>query len=346
MTPKFKYLSSPLTIWRKFRSDNKFRSKICILITLFILLMIPIAYADGDEVDEEYKDLKSSEQWAKDIEKGCADVVIKTLLPFDEAGNLTNNPYYGILFGDTFLTGATGSNGLQKSQIVTAIQIVLRVIAFLLSFVYFIEGMLNKIEKGRDFKQSLFRSTLLFIITLLVINNIFTLIDYIVKFALWAIQLLVRKVYLVQLDDKSKAYDIFNIMGWKHKPGFKNNISYSLKLFIPYLATSGAKIFVKVQCFSTLIELAVIIATAPLSCADIMSDGFHSAGIKNIQCLFEIIFRIGVIYIISLMVGQIQTAAFGNGGWEAILAMASLNLSLITIIGQAPAWSKKIIGVE
>lgn len=302
--------------------------KMLFLFALVFLLCVPHSFAFTQKLNQYLYD---------QIIEGPSKMILDYLSPYTfESGAVTpkdNALVYKIL-------GKKTQNGIGLStwdfsdqmNIVKGIEKLAEAIGYALTFIYAIEGVFRKIEQGRDLKQSIVRTAILFLISILLITNIKRIIYFIIDLSYFILKLIVTRA--VSGESTTESYTA--------KSGFIE----AARLIIPFLASGMARFMVGMQCLSTIVELGIRTAFAPWAFADIMSEGFRSAGILNIQRYLALYVRIGIMIAIVVFCSELSTACKDLGGTEYIILQTTLALSTTQIMGRAAEWANQIIGVS
>lgn len=303
--------------------------KMLFLFVLVFMICIPHTFAFTQKINESMYDC---------IVEGPSGMILSYLTNLEvNEGEITerDSSLINVILGKKVKSGVGLSTWDFSNQmdVVKGIEKVCEAIGYALVFIYAVEGVFRKLEQGRDFKQSVIRTAIIFLLSILLIANIKRIIYFIIDLSYWILKILISNSFVKTDGDFKKE----NIPG-----GFGE----FFRLVMPWFASWISRFMVGMQCLSTIVELGIRTAFAPWAFADIMSEGFRSAGILNMQRYLALFVRIGIMVAIVVFTSELSTACKNLGGTEFIILQTTLALSTTQILGRAAEWANQIIGVS
>lgn len=322
---------------KRFSISNYFLSipkwkKMLFLFILIFMLCIPHAAAFTK---------KMCENMYETIIEGPVSMILTYLSPFEPGSDepKSDSLVYLILGKKKTKTGIGLSTWdfSEQMPIIKSLETLCEAIGYALSFIYAVEGIFRKLEQGRDFKQSVIRTGIIFILSILMIANIKRVIYFLIDLSYFILGLVAKGIEMPEkINDKYKDTILEG-----------NSIVVWCKLVIPWMASWISKFMIGMQCISTIVELGIRTAFAPWAFADIMSEGFRSAGILNMQRYLALFIRIGIM--IAIVTFSSQLAAESGKvveGMNYLILQTTIALSTTQILGRAAEWANQIIGVS
>ena len=140
---------------------------------------------------------------------------------------------------------------------------------------------------------------------------------------------------------KESFYDSNNILN------IFNQLGLIISLLLPFIASFIIKIAVYFICYGRTIEMGVRSAFAPIGCADLMTGGANSNGIRYLKSLFAVALQgavmIGVIFISSHIIsGELSMSKIIF--FEFMIRYFGVVSAMVGMLGASKAIAKEIIG--
>lgn len=136
------------------------------------------------------------------------------------------------------------------------------------------------------------------------------------------------------------------------KTGFLETIGTMLILAIPLLVSFLLKVAIFFISFSRIIEMILRAMFAPIGCADVVSGGSHSAGIRYLKRMLAISIQgalmVAVVYIAGEMMADIIVESFNDG--IAITDLMVLGkyfgiaAAMVGLLGTTKSLSNEVVG--
>ena len=130
-----------------------------------------------------------------------------------------------------------------------------------------------------------------------------------------------------------------------------NQLGLIVSLLLPFIAAFIIKIAVYFICYGRTIEMGVRSAFAPIGCADLMTGGANSNGVRYLKSLFAVALQgavmIGVVFVSSNIIGsELSAMKFGSGFLILPFLMKYFGIvsAMVGLLGASKSIAKEIIG--
>jgi len=130
-----------------------------------------------------------------------------------------------------------------------------------------------------------------------------------------------------------------------------NQLGLIVSLLLPFIAAFIIKIAVYFICYGRTIEMGVRSAFAPIGCADLMTGGANSNGVRYLKSLFAVALQgavmIGVVFVSSNIISsELSAMKFGSGFLILPFLMKYFGIvsAMVGLLGASKSIAKEIIG--
>lgn len=294
-------------------------SRILILVAFVFIMLIPTAFAEVEG--------NLCQTMLDDVQGGLIEEIRSIFSKEDKMYN-----------------AMTTSDKESQLKIVQTVFDSLKVIGGLATFIIALIHLFEKLEKGQDGKESVFKCIIEIAFVLLVLINLEKLMGGVVGLGV----ALINDIGIASEESiVASQITLKDICGTDDPQNLKFFKTF-LILAIPWIASVIIKIFVKFTAYSFLIEIGIRRAFAPLACCDIYAEGLRSPGVRYIKRFFAVFVKIMVCLVVCSISTELCTTADDlntvSGVMTYLFSVIAVNFTAIGVMGKAGEYANDIVG--
>lgn len=217
-------------------------------------------------------------------------------------------------------------------------------IGFLVVIIYFLIDLLEKTTHENFNIEHFFRSCIKLILGALLVLNGLPLLEGLLDFGSGILNLVgtsgldndqavsTLRMSMNMIENNGEAKDTFNL------------IAIILDLLIPYIIMLGCNLYVKVVCYSRIIEIGLVGAFAPIGMADIMAEGTKGNGFRYLKKFLALALQGAIIMGILVIFENITNTLYSESTLDIMWKTCILALAMITMIGKSRSIADTVAG--
>ena len=208
--------------------------------------------------------------------------------------------------------------------------------------IYFMIEVIDKLTSERFNAEVFIKMLMKLVFSVIIVSNASAWAIKIMKFGTdFAMAVVGEFKAETVIKLKESFYDSNNILN------IFNQLGLIISLLLPFIASFIIKIAVYFICYGRTIEMGVRSAFAPIGCADLMTGGANSNGIRYLKSLFAVALQgavmIGVIFISSHIIsGELSMSKILF--FEFMIRYFGVVSAMVGMLGASKAIAKEIIG--
>lgn len=212
--------------------------------------------------------------------------------------------------------------------------------------IYFMIEVIDKLTSERFNAEVFIKMLMKLVFSVIIISNAsawaIKIMNFGTDFALAVVGEFKAETVVKLKDTFYDSLNIFNIL---------NQLGMIITLLLPFIAAFIIKIAVYFICYGRTIEMGVRSAFAPIGCADLMTGGANSNGVRYLKSLFAVALQgavmIGVVFISSnVIASELSSINFITGIVFLPFLMKYFGIvsAMVGLLGASKSIAKEIIG--
>ena len=244
-------------------------------------------------------------------------------------------------------TDATDSSHLDLWNVASSVYDAIKIVGMGFVTLYLLMGLMDKAQTEQFNLEHFFKAMLKYSITLILVNNGFTLFGYILNLGNALLDTLSAAITAGSGTGFKTVLDGYYARAQSNTTfltGAIDGLSILLELCIPYICMFLSKIVLFVLIYSRLIELFIRAAFMPIGISDMFNGNGNGSGFRYIKKLFGTAFQ-GSMIIAILSLYQTLIASAGNTGLSGPIQVVVITFAVISLVMKSQQWSNEILGV-
>lgn len=257
-------------------------SRIAIIATIMIAILIPSAYAS--------KDNGNVIAWIETITEGPFEAIYSTLHGNSIYASVTSADYINDHFAGAYN--------------------VLKIIALTWALIIATVRLFQNIEDGKDPVESTFKVLIEILVVGLILINVDAIVDIVIKIGNIIVEAFTVTAYNV--PNGVTPEEMLDIVFKATSGGWTWRIEAYGILILPYACTAIIKVVAQFLIIQIVLEIGIRKIFLPLAIAEIYQEGLRSPGVRYLKRLISVFIKLAVCIAVT-MVLQTVTATLISG---------------------------------